>query len=881
MGTNKSISSKAIVKQKTTGDIPQQFSAYPVLASYGPVESTLNQTVINLGFSVDTVNNPDSLLLFIDGKTMSRGALYDYTFTSIDMNGFSSQVTMTYPLPATINIYAIKLGLKKETEFAQDSRFNNLYDAFGSGFKSFVATNQIMNPTATIGAPANGFFYSEIVNRAPVVDFNRDLSCRLGPDFRPVNQISEVLNEFAGSTGRVFKPANDPFDQVRLVGSWTNVLSNTSGAHVSTSTSGDFIEIVFWGTGLDIAVIPLSPADLRARVDGGSEGANIFAASPTAPLAARNYNANNLVPVASGLAAGVHTVRIRANSAGNFLFQGYRVHVGGSSLLTSQGDAYRNGLKASSLASSSSFNSSFESGTLGTRGGRVVVYQKSDGTIAKAVNPTNASALLLSAADHTNEDVARVYNWREFGAGRADDLSLLTGAVASDRFFTLEDNSTMVVASGVGGSIAAVTDAMVLQNNGGYIQIHFVGTGLDIIQQDSAAGGADNYTYQIDGGVAATFATSGNITPRVVRVVSGLPYGSHVVRINRVTAATFSLAIQRFIVYQPKKPAIPSGAVEIADYNILADYVANASASLDTIATGVLRKTSHREFYHNGTWSTTNNFAQCIGALQAFTAATGSTTSYVFWGTGFEIRPFTNGTVDFTININGSTNLSSFGTGVYGTGISIVPATGTVSITALNVGCGTRVTGLPFAQHTVTFTRTGGTGNMAIAVMDIIQPIHSHNENDYLDYYNTSPASKALKDSRSLTPVKDLGAQVPNVSKAVGVSSTATTTSTVFVPLVDMSLTHVSKTGRVKISFSGTFQNSVANIAVEVQPYVNNAPAGIIKRATQSNTGDVTITGTDIVSVPLGPNKIDMYWRTVSNTAISVTNFRSIIVEDI
>lgn len=117
MSLTKALNSKSNVKQYSSADLPV-VPRQPVINRYA-VDSTAGQTVINLPFSVDAVNAPEVLLLSVDGKLLTIGSTNDYTFTSIDASGFSSQVTLTQSIAAGLNIQAIKLGLKKETELAR------------------------------------------------------------------------------------------------------------------------------------------------------------------------------------------------------------------------------------------------------------------------------------------------------------------------------------------------------------------------------------------------------------------------------------------------------------------------------------------------------------------------------------------------------------------------------------------------------------------------------------------------------------------------------------------------------------------------------------------------------------------------------------------
>jgi hypothetical protein len=109
MPITKSISSLSNVKQLTGADSPQNPGSL-VTYTYGPATSTLGQTVINLGFAVSTTNVAN-FFLFVDGKMLSLGSSNDYTFTNIQSNGTSSQVTLNEPIADNLNINASYLGV--------------------------------------------------------------------------------------------------------------------------------------------------------------------------------------------------------------------------------------------------------------------------------------------------------------------------------------------------------------------------------------------------------------------------------------------------------------------------------------------------------------------------------------------------------------------------------------------------------------------------------------------------------------------------------------------------------------------------------------------------------------------------------------------------
>lgn len=107
MPITKSVSSRSNIKQATGADFPVN-PAQVVTVKYGPVSSTAGQTVINLSFAVDQ-SNKTNFFLSLDGKLLSD--VTDFTFTSIASNNTSSQITLNFPIIASLNIQAWYLGV--------------------------------------------------------------------------------------------------------------------------------------------------------------------------------------------------------------------------------------------------------------------------------------------------------------------------------------------------------------------------------------------------------------------------------------------------------------------------------------------------------------------------------------------------------------------------------------------------------------------------------------------------------------------------------------------------------------------------------------------------------------------------------------------------
>lgn len=868
-----SVNSKANVKQFTNNDLPFN-NGQPIINSYYAT-STAGQTVINLTFSINTTSTgyTDNFWLFVDGKKLDLGSSNDFTFTSVNADGTSSQVTLTQSLPAGLNIQAFKLGLKPEIQFGMDNRFTQLYEYLGDNFQGCINPNEFtLTATSSAGTPPAGQFYSSINNRASLIDLSQDLKPRFGIERIEVQQLQPVQNESGPNGEVVWSASNDLFGQIRFVGNWTQGVG-TSGTQIISNSTNDFVEVTFYGTGLNALFNPgASVSDYRYSVDGGSESAISWPASPSNVLQSRSYSANVLYSVVSGLTLGIHTVKIRNNNGAAGQYQsGFEIlnqNATPSNISVNSGVGYYKGQK---YVSSSQSLFSYSSVVTGTRGGRVLVYQNSDGSIGKAFQAVNASQQTFSSADHTNEEVVRTYHFREFGAGRSDDFSTLTSSASANRAFTLEDGTTTLVAANIFVN-ATTPEALMVQNLANALATFtFVGTGLDIIHIDQNAGSLVSYNVLIDGTNVGTFPGVASTVPVLQKIVSGLPYGTHTVSIQRSASGAADLGIIKYVVYQPKKPSLPSGAIELADYNVLANYVAAGSAGFTTISTGVLRKAGIREFIYNGTW-TAVQAATLTAGYQIQSSTSGSYYQYSFFGTGVDIRFATpSSAASWSVTVDGASNLTGFTTTLLqnGTGVTWTPSTGTVGGTSSisSGGNSLQISGMTLGWHTIKVSYVSGSNTYAES-FDIITPIYSDKSNLYSDFQNSLPVgSNAISDNRKFTPIKDVSAQTKNFAQAIGIVSSPTFTGLgagVYVPVTDMFVAHKNTSGLIQISVAGECIPSGGSSAPSFQLWIDGLQVPNSSTMSIGNGGGpatrIGFSQTVIVSVSPGVHIIQLVW---------------------
>ena len=612
--------------------------------------------------------------------------------------------------------------------------------------------------TAQIAAPNTEIVGQDGVARQ-IPDITDNLKVSGGVERIMFNSINSLDKEF-GPNGETVYELDTKDARIRFVGEGWQTLSTTSGTYVTNTDkeTTDFIEITFFGTGLNMLNLQnASTGNYRVTEDGGAEAANAYVVE--SPLIhARNYSSNTVHNISSGLAEGIHTIKIRQGDAGvTNAIMAYGIEIlneqteftinPGKPLI---GDLTREVLSAQNLP--------FKPAAFtGTRGGRVLIVQSEDGTISQKFTEVDATQFNFGGANHANEEIIERRSYVSFGANRSDDFSV-DGFGTSDRAFTLNDGTTTLAGASV--AVSATSSGDYLSGAAGsFWTLTFVGTGFGLYGDTSSANIA-NGEFFIDGVSIGEFGNSLDIAefPQVHKIVSGLPYGTHTIKMYRNTEITRSL---EFITYGPKKPDLEIGDVILADYNVMADYIANSTQGLETIAQGVLRKSCQRETVYSGTWVfSALNPNLYVGGLSASSTTSGGYVEYSFWGTGFELRGYDwgSGSTNVSVLINGSLattgNFAGLVSSIYGyDGFSA----GILDTSGSNLkGAGLSISGLPLARYTVRFLN-----NVAVAfqheAFDIITPIHI---NDF------QSGSNSIRDEREEVKVQEELSKQVDLSKA-------------------------------------------------------------------------------------------------------------------
>jgi len=270
-------------------------------------------------------------------------------------------------------------------------------------------------------------------------------------------------------------------------------------------------------------------------------------------------------------------------------------------------------------------------------GGRVVRWVDSSGNIKTSVNMMPPCATALNAGsdaslptshawttvyqpkiksgalDHSQAEVAKTYNFREFGNGAANqgqagayaDASMLS-ASADDIAYVMDDGLTGFSASNVQAGTTGINHT---NNDNLKMYITFIGTGFTVELRSNGTGN-DHYDKYVDG-VQVQDGGINRTANVVVRetLAQNLPYGSHVIILQRgaETPNVFNEIYKNFTFHQPKMPPIPEDAVVLSDYMLMADFVPATSVDAGAMSKGVRYNHATRDiFYDSGAAITYN-----------------------------------------------------------------------------------------------------------------------------------------------------------------------------------------------------------------------------------------------------------------------------------
>lgn len=620
---------------------------------------------------------------------------------------------------------------------------HNISEWAQNGFESYISKSDMIAP------------FTEIQNRALVP---AGLETSMGIERIPFNSVTLLADE-VGPDSQVVYEIDSKDSRIRLVGDgWETAPGTGTGIpFVNTNSQGNFVEVTFYGTGLNILTEyrDASGATIRdwfVTIDGGVESSDITPTDTSAVLSNQSYRQNVVVNAASGLGLGWHTIKIRKGGAGANGFLGVEILNESSQLITAPGSGF-SGTQKQTLSAQSAID--FKPAAMtGTKGGRIVSYLK-DGQVQQAFTEVPNSPSYIDATNHSNEEITRRVNFREFGAGRGDDFS---GARSTDNLaYTLDDGTTTLSGISLSTSTYNNYDVVVPAAVSANLNLTFVGTGLDIFIATGGATFTDSYTVFLDNVVIDAAWTPNQNTLGVYRFASGLPYGTHNIRFARNGGSSLQCGFVDFIIYQPKKPEIPADSIQLADYNVMADFVTATNSATSTgiytrsVSQGVLRKQNVREREYRGSpWqnlaSPASNNTHSGFFVEIPNGSTGDV-SYTFFGTGFIYNLATTGSGarTFSVTIDGALNDSGIFRGAGTTSSNNGGGSYTVSNSQNGI---LEFTGLPLGTHKVTVTKTATTGAFYNDSLDIITPIHINDPSlkvgnlSMISQKNIAPVSK-------------------------------------------------------------------------------------------------------------------------------------------
>ena len=292
----------------------------------------------------------------------------------------------------------------------------------------------------------------------------------------------------------------------------------------------------------------------------------------------------------------------------------------------------------------------------------------SAGTTSAAVaNNTYLTTFTDIAIDHSQAEVAKFFNWREFGNGAGNtgtgganfaDFSMLNGD--DEVAYVMDDGLTSLTSDGASTQkdTGGVTDPrlqdMLPTNASESSWFTFIGTGVSM---------QTTQYHQLNRTIA-----------------QNLPYGTHILKVERKSSGTNSgfkidgIALtdqadsgygsyHGFGIHQPKRPPIPENAVVLADYMLMADFVAQpASGALDNqFAKGVRSASSSRDsFWDSGSSMTAGPIVSptyTFGHQPSYNSATHSTTYNGFFADNVVVQVYNQG-VAHTLDVDSSTNVA-------------------------------------------------------------------------------------------------------------------------------------------------------------------------------------------------------------------------------
>ena len=330
-------------------------------------------------------------------------------------------------------------------------------------------------------------------------------------------------------------------------------------------------------------------------------------------------------------------------------------------------------------------------------GGRVIKWVDSSGTIKTSVtmmppNAQNFSATASNAVTNTEvqngtngetinfdtttlanatplSEVAKTFLMREFGNGGANagtgganyaDASMLSGndAIA----YVMDDGLTSLSAKqiGIAGSGTANAFGYVAQYGDAENYLTFIGTGFDFRNKTSSGDDRHDIVQNLPYGSHIFYQVASGNYPITF---DGVSLGDH-----RPNSRNTDFGFYEVTIYQPKKPPIPEDACVIADYMLMADFVAKGATGIDKISKGIRACSVSRDLFYDsgGSFSFDHNPEDAAFGFQSYNNNNTSLYRITSFSTGmgFNGASHTNRIDNAQFKLNGS-NFSYNASNIY------------------------------------------------------------------------------------------------------------------------------------------------------------------------------------------------------------------------
>lgn len=530
------------------------------------------------------------------------------------------------------------------------------------------------------------------VNPTEIIVFGKTKN-QLPKQFKLVNyKNKEVLDIFSLSpasgettSGTVYK-TNDSKDRVRCVGSGVELGNNSNSlggnSFIRLTDTTSYCEITFLGTGLNLLASLFTQANTTYNfvIDGitsGSIGNTVYSDM----LDNKYMRPKQILNITKGLSFGYHTIKISNANAGYFKLYGFEILNEHNGLMITGGKYFREDIKDYFLKS----NAIEPFVSQDVEGSTVSVLINSDGSISQVKNQAQTPSF-LGNADNSNDLLVKNLFWTDFGElnginpndfNRTEIRNDTTYYLA----YTMNDGQTVLVGNGVNKvnkwdlpvNYTEKDYGLRIVNNGKWIALTFVGTGLSIQKymypytpnllpldptrvfvDQIDVGWLNNQNQSDTNGGAGYFVEE--------EIVSGLPYGSHEVKFLFDGTDADDFGFTRFKIYKSKANISLNdnllGVYErMPTYQKYPNGISTTTSSYDhsltdlatnDLPSGVLRKSPLKGFVYVGSGfeqaSNTEMYKTYAGDKTRFSYYIFNTTNsdnyaeYTFFGTGAELR---------------------------------------------------------------------------------------------------------------------------------------------------------------------------------------------------------------------------------------------------